>query len=330
MMLREFITRFVSVALFAALLSVPLAAQTPTPVRTVAITFDDLPHADAGHQANPATLAAAAEANRKILAALKRFRAPATGFANESHIRALGAGAERILAGWNRGDYELANHSFSHADANTLDSAGIEREIVQGEATIGPLAQRAGRRLRFYRFPYNHLGDTAAKQSAALSYLTGRGYSLAASTIDTSDYIFDNAFERALRERDKPMQERIRRTYLAHTATQIAYYAGLNRQALGFEPPAIMLLHINRLNAATLAAQLALFRQAGYRFVSLAEAQSHPVYAEPPRWPTRFGSMWGYRWARERRVMVDGSREEEPPGWVVDYGAGKAVAPSGK
>ena len=33
----------------------------------------------------------------------------------------------------------------------------------------------------------------------------------------------------------------------------------------------------------------------------------------------RFGPMWGYRWARERRVPFDGSREQEPPAWLQSY-----------
>jgi hypothetical protein len=29
--------------------------------------------------------------------------------------------------------------------------------------------------------------------------------------------------------------------------------------------------------------------------------------------------MWGYRWARERNVKVDGSLEPEPPPWIGEY-----------
>jgi peptidoglycan/xylan/chitin deacetylase (PgdA/CDA1 family) len=301
-----------------AFLAFPAFARTNPAGRTVAITFDDLPMANPKQDAQP--LAAATEVNRRILAALKRYRAPATGFVNEIHIKDIGPGADRLLNGWNRGSYELANHGSSHADANAIDLPAIEREIIEGEATIGPLARKAGRALRFFRFPFNHLGDTAEKQAGAVAILQARGYQLAASTIDTSDYVFDKAFARALAARDSAMQAKIKQAYLDHTAKQITYYASLNAQVLGYEPPAIMLLHINRLNAETLDAQLALFRKAGYRFVSLTEAQADPAYAQPPRLPTRFGPMWGYRWARDQGVRVNGSLEEEPPNWVAEYG----------
>jgi peptidoglycan/xylan/chitin deacetylase (PgdA/CDA1 family) len=301
-----------------AFFTFPAFARTNPAGRTVAMTFDDLPMANPRRDAQP--LAAAKEANRRILATLERYRAPATGFVNEVNIQNLGPGGDRLLNGWNRGKHELGNHGFSHADANFLDLPAIEREITEGEATIGPLARKAGRSLRFFRFPKNHLGDTAEKQAGAIAFLKARGYQLAAATIDTSDYIFDKAFSRALDARDIVMQAKIKQAYLDHTAKQIDYYAGLNKQVLGYEPPAIMLLHVNLINAETLDAQLALFRKAGYSFVSLATAQSDPVYAEAPSLPTRFGPMWGYRWARDRGVRVDGSLEEEPPTWVAEYG----------
>jgi len=30
--------------------------------------------------------------------------------------------------------------------------------------------------------------------------------------------------------------------------------------------------------------------------------------------------MWAYRWAKERGIKVDGSKEPEPPAWVASYG----------
>ena len=79
------------------------------------------------------------------------------------------------------------------------------------------------------------------------------------------------------------------------------------------------MLHSNRLNAATLDGLLATFRSEDFRFVSLAQAQADAAYRTAPAFATRFGPMWGYRWARERRVRVDGSKEQEPPAWLRTY-----------
>lgn len=321
-----------ALGLAAMMLALPGAAQVPpalhdTPradVRTVAITFDDLPYVNAAEAGAADVPRAARAANRAILAALRRHGVPATGFVVEQRVRALGTTGRDLLRPWNRGTLELGNHSLSHADSNALDIDGIRREVIGGEATIRPMAEAAGRSLRFFRSPYNHVGDTVEKRQAIETLLAERGYRLAASTIDTSDYVFDKARERALARHDAAMRRRIEDAYVAYSRQQIDYYAGLDRAVLGYAPPAIMLLHLNRLNAATMDRLLTLFRDAGYRFVSLAEAQADPAYAQSPRVATKFGPMWGYRWARERGVTVDGSREQEPPEWVNRYAEGKA------
>lgn len=320
-----------AVNLAAMGVSQTVAAQAPelhdtskASARTVAITFDDLPYVDASEAGARDAPRAARAANRAILSTLRRHRAPATGFVVEQGVQALGATGRDLLRPWNRGDLELGNHSLSHADSNALDIDGIRGEVIGGEATIRPMAEAAGRPLRFFRFPFNHVGDTAEKRRAVEALLAERGYRLAASTIDTSDYVFDKARERALARRDATMRRRIEKAYIAYSQQQIAYYAGLDREVMGYEPPSILLLHLNRLNAATLDQLLMLFRAAGYRFVSLSEAQADPAYAQPPRVATKYGPMWGYRWARERGVKVDGSREAEPPEWVARYAEGKA------
>ncbi len=314
---------FCALALACAFLSFGASAESPRDRRTVAITFDDIPIATSIQ--GEAREALAIQTNRKILKVLKRHRAPAMGFVNEGGLGPQDPGTLSILESWNHGQFELASHGYSHADANQLDLASIEREIVDGEKIMTPLAEKAGRSIRFFRFPYNHLGETDAKQAGVYALLAKHGYTLAASTIDTSDYIFNTAYVRALDERDRKNQKAIKRAYLDHTREQIAYYAALNARVLGYEPPAIMLLHVNQINAATMDAQLDVFEDAGYEFVSLAEAQADPAYAAPPEKATRFGPMWGYRWARDRGIRVDGSLEKEPPAWIADYAAGKPV-----
>ncbi|WP_010218651.1 polysaccharide deacetylase family protein [Sphingomonas sp. PAMC 26621] len=283
--------------------------------RVVAITFDDLPYASG---ASDKSAKAAINAQRRIVQALRRADVPATGFVNEDKVEALGPAGPRLLAEWNRGLLALGNHGYSHFDSNDLDAGNIEREVVKGEATIRPMAASAGRAIPFFRFPYNHIGDTEPKRAAIERLLADHGYRLAASTIDTSDYLFNNAYERAFAKHDRAMMRRIERAYLDHSRVQIAYYGELGRKVFGRKVPAIMLLHANRLNAATIQPLLGLFRSGGYRFVSLTEAQSDPAYSTPVA-ATKFGPMWAYRWARAQQVKVNGRLEQEPPAWVGTY-----------
>jgi len=306
-------------ALAGLIVSPVVASAEGTPPRVadriVAITFDDLPYVSAG--SNPSTKAAI-DAQRRIVQALQRAHVPATGFVNEDKVEALGPAGPLLLAKWNKGLLALGNHGYSHFDSNDFDAGSVEREVLKGEATIRPMASSAGRTIPFFRFPYNHIGDTEPKRAAIEKLLADHGYRLAASTIDTSDYLFNNAYERAFAKRDRAMMRRVERAYLDHSRIQIDYYAELCRKVFGREVPAIMLLHANRLNAATIQPLLGLFRSGGYRFVSLSDAQSDPAYSTPVA-ASKFGPMWAYRWARARKVKVDGRLEQEPPVWVGTY-----------
>lgn len=282
----------------------------------VAITFDDLPYANVR---TPTHAAEAVEAQRRIVQALRNARVPATGFVNEDKVEAFGTAGPQMLVDWNTGLLTLGNHGYSHFDSNEISLDAIKREIVKGEATIGPMAASVGRKIRFFRFPYNHVGDTEAKRSAIETLLGELGYKLAASTIDTSDYIFNDAYERAFNSHDMEMMLRIEETYLDYSRVQVTYYGDLGLKIFGREIPAIMLLHANRLNAATIEPLLELLRSAGYEFVSLAQAQADPAYSSMPAVATKFGPMWAYRWARERQVTIDGRLEKEPPTWIGNY-----------
>jgi hypothetical protein len=79
----------------------------------------------------------------------------------------------------------------------------------------------------------------------------------------------------------------------------------------------------NRLNADVIGQLLELFEKKRYRFVSLAAAQSDPAYRAPETYITKYGPMWGYRWAEQRNIKVNGRSEPDPPEWIVDYGETK-------
>ena len=287
--------------------------------RTVAITVDDLPYAGStqGQRVPPPTLDEARETNGKLLAALKRHRVPATGFVIQKTVEKLGG--NEILERWIAAGNDLGNHTYSHKSANALDVASVKTEIEKGEIAFVPLMERAHKRQRFVRFPFNHTGDTKEKHDAIAEYLKERGYQLAVCTIDNQDYVFNDAYLKAQALGDVQMAKRIKAAYLNYTDQQIDYYASLNKQVLGREPPQIMLLHDNKLNADAADEVLSIFESKGFKFVSLAQAQADPAYQTPDTFYTQFGWMWGYRWARQLNVRVDGSQEKEPPEWIPEY-----------
>ncbi len=276
--------------------------------RTVALTFDDLPAAGA---ADPSVDSSNVERmNAAVLGALKRHHATAIGFVNEKTAERLG---HHSLDAWQRNGYELGNHTYSHPDFDALTVAEFEQDVIRGEASLAKSA-------RYFRFPFNHAGDTVEKQAAAALFLAGRGYQLAVCTIDNEDYEFSRAYDLMRARKDGKAALRLRDEYVAYTGSKIEYYSGLHRQVFGREIPHVMLLHLNHLNADVLDRILDTFEKQGYRYVPLDQAQADPAYRTPVPQATSFGPMWGYRWATALGIKVDGSREPEPPRWVLRYG----------
>lgn len=283
--------------------------------RTVALTFDDLPLA-AHHDSTQAESITSA-----ILHALDRLHAPAIGFVIGKRVSEIGEQrGVGLLREWLHHGYDLGNHSFSHRDFNVLTVEQFQLDVIADEAILKSLLGQAGRTLHYFRFPYNHTGDTKRKHDALAGFLKERGYTVARCTIDNEDYLFNRAYLRMLANGDGAAAKRLREEYLAYTSTEIDYYSGLHKQVFGREVPQVMLLRVNRLNADVIDQVLALFAEKRYRFVTLAEAQADAAYQTPDTVVTKSGLMWGYRWAKERGVKVNGRLETEPAAWISEYG----------
>lgn len=286
--------------------------------RTVALTFDDLPLAEHDEPAQAESIIST------IINSLDKHHAPAIGFVIGKRISDIGKNqGVRLLQRWIDHGYDLGNHSFSHPDFNVLTVEQFEQDVISNEAILKPLLGKTSKTLHYFRFPYNHTGDTQAKHDAIARSLKERGYEPAACTIDNEDYVFNRAYLQMLAHKDSAAAERLRQEYLAYTSTEIDYYNGLHKQIFGREIPQVMVLHANQLNADVIDQVLALFEEKQYRFVTLDQAQADPAYQTPDTLAVTGGLMWGYRWAKERGIKVDGSLEKEPAAWISQYGQQK-------
>ncbi|HEY7185453.1 MAG TPA: polysaccharide deacetylase family protein [Vicinamibacterales bacterium] len=291
--------------LTAAVFGAAAGAQS----RAVAITFDDLPGADSRDAGELAST------NLAILQALDRHHAPTTGFVIGERVEALPNGRS-LLQSWIDHGHDLGNHTRSHRDLNELTVADFQQELTSGEAVFRPLLPQPRSQPLYLRFPFNHTGDTAEKRAAVAALLADRGYELAVCTIENTDYLFANAYKKAVAAGGSGGAI-LRAEYLSHTAKIIDYYVDLHRQIFGRETPHVMLLHVNRLNADVLDAVLELFEQRQFRFVTLREAQADAAYKTADTFTTKSGAMWAYRWARSLGVRVNGALEPEPAAWVA-------------
>jgi peptidoglycan/xylan/chitin deacetylase (PgdA/CDA1 family) len=313
MRLFSFLAAVVVVAPFVA-----SSAQT----RTVALTIDDLPFVTGDTRPMlPGDAKAAAAANHKLLTVLAQHHVPVTNFVIQKGVEDLGlAAGTQILREWTERGFDLGNHSYAHPDFNELTVTQFEDQIIRGEVTFAPLMRAVHRKPKFFRFPNNHTGDTREKHDAVAAFLVQHGYRLAPCTIEIEDWMFNAKYFLMRSRHDEAAAARLRADYLAFAAAQIDYFTGLDKQVWGYDAPQIMLLHDNQLNADVIEDLLALFEKRQYRWVTLSQAEADPAYQLPETFITSYGPMWGYRWAKERGVKVDGSLEPDPPKWITEYG----------
>ena len=177
--------------LVVATMAIASARDIAQQSRTVALTFDDLPGADSRDGSELAST------NAAILQALDRHRASVTGFVIGERVEALPNGRDLLKAWIDRG-HDLGNHTFSHHDLNDQSVQTFGDEVARAEAVFRPLLPSPRTLPLYLRFPFNHTGDTADKRAAVGALLAERGYAVAVCTIDNSDYVFANAYVKAI------------------------------------------------------------------------------------------------------------------------------------
>src|SRR5687767_11449664 len=179
--------------------------------RSVAVTFDDLP----AISVVPDDVASLAELTRQLLAAVRRHDIPAVGFMNEGKLFVEGAPADDVTARtallrlWVDAGLELGNHTYSHRDLNRIPLEEFQADVIRGEAVTRPLLEAKGRKLRYFRHPFLHVGDTLGKRRTFEQFLAARGYTVAPVTVDNDEYVYAAADGAARRRGDAAAARRI-------------------------------------------------------------------------------------------------------------------------
>ena len=161
----------------------------------MALTFDDLPYVfvapESAQESSPATASATA-----ILQALRAHGAPAVAFVNEGKLEGPSHDAlVAVLQQWVTAGVILGNHTYSHADFNTVTVEQFEEEILKGEVVSRELMKAHQPYQLYFRHPQTHTGDTLAKKEAIEQFVASRGYRIAPHTMDSSDFIFNVGFD---------------------------------------------------------------------------------------------------------------------------------------
>ena len=260
-----------------------LRAQSPraaAPPKEIAVTFDDLPLN--GPHIELTRLQAMTE---KLVSAIKRRQVPVVGFVNESLLYVPGEADARlaILKAWRDGGAELGNHTFSHLGFKTASLAEYEDDFIRGEAVTRLLVKQKGQKLRYFRHPFLQTGNTREQEKAFEQFIAERGYRIAPVTIDTMDWMILAAYSKARAQGDAEMMKRVSAEYLKFAERKFEFCEKVSAELFGRPVKHILLLHANELNADNFDGLIRIMTDRGYRFITLEEALTDPVYQYPDK-----------------------------------------------
>ena len=263
------------VFLLSAIALTPSACATveqPAGAPQLAITVDDLPL----HGPLPANTSELDVAKDMIAAFKAAGVRDVYGFVNGNWtIRQPRTAA--VLSAWRDAGFPLANHGWSHRSVDEATAADYEQEIARNE----PLLERLGRGTdwRWYRYPYLHEGEEAARRDAVRSILARRGYRIASVTMDFGDWQWTAPFARCRDSGDDASIAELEALYLAAARDSADFNRALSRGVYGRDIPYVLLVHVGAFSARMMPRLLALYREMGFRFVSLPQSEADPAYA---------------------------------------------------
>jgi len=284
------------------------------PKRTIVLTIDDLPAGNANRMTGEELLSLTTE----LLATLRAQNVPAVGFVNERKLYKTGETDARIktLSLWLENGFELGNHTFGHTSLNRVPLQTWQEEVIRGETVTKLLMNEHHQKLRYFRHPYLDVGMDLQTRREADAFLASRGYQIAPVTMDAWDWMFGSVYDDAHKRGDKALEDQLAAEYLDYTTKIFDYYEKLSRTLFGYEPPQVLLLHGNWLEADHIGDLIELLRKRGYAFVALDQALSDAAYSSPDEYVGVEGTGWLDHWAITRGQPPQGAPLF--PQWVID------------
>ena len=237
----------------------------------IAFTWDDLP----AHSALPAG-ETRVDIGRKLIQAMKDAHLPPVyGFVNGVALEREPASAP-MLKEWRDAGFELGNHTWSHINLNTNTAAAWEEDLLKDEPVLKEYA--AGGDWHWLRYPFLSEGDTPEKRAEIRKFLAGHGYRIAAVTMSFGDYMWNEPYARCVAKNDTAAIAQLESSYLEAASTDADFRRAMARALYGRDIPYVLLMHVGAFDARMLPRLLELYREKGFGFITLEQAEKDPFY----------------------------------------------------
>lgn len=244
------------VLIILSLSSFQIFAQT----REIAITIDDLPFVGTTHN-KPGNLKREEERFLRILDSIKAHNVPVTGFVVAGTIE---KDQWQLLEEFHQAGLTIGNHTHTHANLNHTNAQKYIDDIDKADKVLTPLMNGP----KFFRYPYLAEGHGDTKEQVK-NFLIEKNYIIAPVTVDSKDFQF-NARLLAIHWRNRESHiNSIKRQYLDYIWRQT-----LRAEKKAGDKPVkqILLIHANYLNSYAMGDIIQMYKDNGYKFITLSEA----------------------------------------------------------
>lgn len=232
--------------------------------REVAITIDDLPFVGSANY-NMVKLERERNGLLRIMQVLVDNNVPATGFVISGSIE---KGQWELLEQFKQAGFDVGNHTHTHENLNTTSAEKYIANIDKADKKLASLMTTSP---RYFRYPYLAEG-TGSKRKLVQQYLKANDYVVAPVTIDSKDFLFNYRLYKTPKSLREERLAEIKKKYLAFIWRETLRAENEIKQSDNPDAKQILLIHANWLNSYCMAEVIEMFRNNGYRFVTLGEA----------------------------------------------------------
>jgi peptidoglycan/xylan/chitin deacetylase (PgdA/CDA1 family) len=237
----------------------------------IAFTWDDLP----AHSALPAGETRTEIGHKLIVAMQEAHLPPVYGFVNAVQLQREPASAP-MLKEWRDAGFLLGNHTWSHMNLNSSSLADWEADLLKDEPTLQQYA--TGSDWHWLRFPYLAEGNSEEIRSEARKFLAAHDYKIAAVTMSFGDYMWNEPYARCVAKSDSSAIAQLESSYLDAAAAEADFRRSTSKAVYGRDVPYVLLMHVGAFDARMLPRLLSLYREKGFTFVTLEDAEKDPFY----------------------------------------------------
>jgi hypothetical protein len=179
--------------------------------------------------------------------------------------------------------------------------------------------RKYNKEMKYFRHPFLHVGATKDRADSLEIFLKKHHYITAPVTIDNEDYLFANAYQKALIRKDTVLAKKIGKDYISYMEQKIFYYEKMSQALFGRQIPQILLIHASLLNADYIQALAEIYTKNGYKFTSMDLTMSDEAYKTPITKFGRYGISWLDRWTISQGKTGDFFKgDPETPKYVTD------------